>query len=188
MMKEQTEQQIKRVVKVIFAWEDEKEEKWLEEMATQGWRLQSVLPYVYYFHRGEPSNSVYRLDYKNTFDKDYTEYTNIYKESGWELVAIMGNWHYYRIDPQNDQQPEIFNSSRTKSQKYRRLLVGLVPFLPIYLVLLNPARMLFNHDKGTVSIFETALGVLWVLIIFLFIFAMIRLLIKIRKLESHSKE
>jgi hypothetical protein len=187
-MKDQTEQQTKTVFKVIFAWQDEKEEKWLEEMAAKGWHLQSVTPYVYYFHRGEPRGSVYRLDYKHTFDKDYAEYTNIFRDSGWELVATMANWHYYRIDPLNDQQPEIFNSSHAKAQKYRRLLTGLVPFLPIYIILLNPAKMLFNHDDSVISTFEVAIGVLWTLIIILFVFAIIRLLIKIRKLESSNKE
>ena len=187
-MKDQTEKQTKTVFKVIFAWQDEKEEKWLEEMAAKGWHLASVAPYVYYFHRGEPKCSVYRMDYKHTFDKDYAEYTNIFRDSNWELVATMSNWHYYRIDPQNEQQPEIFNSSRAKAQKYRRLLTGLVPFLPIYIVLLNPAKNLFHHDEGVISTFEVVLGILWILIILLFVFATIRLLIKIKALENHSKE
>jgi hypothetical protein len=178
----------KQVFKVIFAWEDEKEEKWLEQMAAKGWHLQQVMPFVYWFRHGEPSRSIYRLDYKLTLDKDYAEYQNIFRDSGWELVTTMSNWHYYRIDPQNDQQPEIYNSGHAKAQKYRRLLMGLVPFLPIYMFLLNPSRRLFNHEDGAISTFETVIGVVWVVIIFLFIFAIIRILLKIKKLESQSKE
>ena len=36
----------KTVHRVIFAWEDEKEERWLEEMSMQGWHLTGTIPYT----------------------------------------------------------------------------------------------------------------------------------------------
>jgi hypothetical protein len=187
-MKEQTEQLTKKVVKVIFAWEDEKEEKWLEEMAAQGWKLETAAPYVYYFRKSEPEKVVIRLDYKMTLDKDYQEYLSLFRDAGWELVVTFANWHYFRISPQNNETPEIYNSSRAKAQKYRRLLALFVPFLPIYIFLLNPAKGLLYLGEHVSSVFEIALGILWLIIILFFIIVIIRLIIKIRKLESQSKE
>ncbi len=39
----------------FWAWDDEKEEKWLRDMAKKGWHFTSVsLPGNYYFEQGEP--------------------------------------------------------------------------------------------------------------------------------------
>ena len=79
--------ELKTVYKVIFEWEDEKEEKWLEKMAVEGWRLISVAPCVYKFQRSESEKVVFRLDYKMSSDKDYQEYLMLFKDAGWELFA-----------------------------------------------------------------------------------------------------
>ena len=73
---------------------------------------------------------VYRLDYKLTLDKDYQEYRQIFTDAGWELVCVMSNWHYYRILPENDKVPEIYNDNRSKAAKYQRLLVLFLILLP----------------------------------------------------------
>ena len=105
-MEQENIKKTKTVFKVIFAWQDEKEEKWLEEMAASGWHLLSVAPFVYTFQRGTPEVVTYRLDYKLTTNKDYPEYVSIFRDSGWELVASMANWHYYRIKSENSNTPE----------------------------------------------------------------------------------
>jgi len=184
-----TETETKQVYKVIFAWEDEKEEKWLEQMAAEGWHLQWVAPFYYTFVKGVPEKVIYRLDYKMTLDKDYADYTTIFKDSDWELVTVMGNWHYYRINPSNGRIPEIYNTNRAKAQKYRRLLLGLVPFLPIYLVIFNPALSLFNRGNGEeISLFLEIVQLFMFVLILFFIYAVVRIILKIRKLESQSKE
>ena len=177
----------KTFYKTFFAWQDEKEEKWLEEQAAQGWHLESAAPFFYTFRKGNPERVIYRLDYKLTVDKDYAEYTLIFQDSHWELVTRMSNWHYYCIRPENDQTPEIFSSSRTKAQKYRRLLRGLLPLL--LLAFLN-FRYIFEyldftkaHDTG-----DVILGLFMLLVWGTFIFAVITVVIKIRRLESESRE
>ncbi len=179
----------KTIIKAIFAWEDEKEEKWLEEMAAQGWKLISVAPYVYKFQRSAPEKVVFRLDYKLTTDKDYQEYLSIFKDAGWEMFATFANWHYFKIKPENQETPEIFNSGKAKGQKYRRLLWGLLPFLPIYLVILNPAFGFFESESPLHSSgFYIGIRIFFAAFIIFMIYAVIRIWIKIRKLESQSKE
>ncbi len=175
--------------KVIWAWEDEKEERWLEQMAQKGWHLKSVAPFFYAFCKGTPRQVVYRLDYKNTLDKDYLEYKAIFEDSNWELVTTMSNWHYYRIESNNEKTPEIYNSNRTKAQKYRRLLTGLLPVMVIFIAVLN--HVLFgssDRSEGWLdSLYTIAHGFFFLIMLFL-VYGVIRVIVKIRKLESESKE
>jgi hypothetical protein len=182
-------QETKSVFKIIFAWQDEKEEAWLSEMAAQGWHLLSVAPFVYTFSAGKPANVVYRLDYKLTIDKDYAEYEQIFRDSGWEQVCRMSNWHYYRIRPENDLVPEIYDSNSAKAQKYRRLMLGLIIFLPIFVILFNPAlsRSVLDAEGSLAIIYGVALVIRLVLML-LFIFAILKLMGKIKKLESGPRE
>ena len=187
-METTTKQETKTVFKVIFAWEDEREEKWFEQMAASGWHLSAVGPYFYRFQRGTPETVTYRLDYKFTSNKDYAEYVTIFRDSGWELISVMANWHYYRIKSDNQNAPEIYNSSRTKAQKYRRLLTVLGLFLLFYFVLLNPFRMMNRGDQGTFAPFQAVtIGLMFILFAILS-YAIIRIALKIKKLESQSKE
>ncbi len=179
----------KTVFKAIFAWEDEKEEKWLEQMALEGWKLISVAPYIYKFERSQPEKIVFRLDYKMTTDKDYQEYLTLFKDAGWEMFATFANWHYFKIKPENTEVPEIYNSGKVKALKYRRLLLGMVPFLPIYLFLFNPA--LHYSDNVTGGFFFgliSAIKIVMSILVLFMVYAFIRILTKIKKLESESKE
>lgn len=186
---EKNNKETRTVFKAIFAWEDEKEEQWLENMAAEGWRLVSVAPFIYKFRQRAPEEVVYRLDYKNTLDKDYADYSTIFRDSGWELVARMSNWHYYRINPQNTQVPEIYNSNRAKSQKYRRLLVGLLPLVVIYASLFNPALDIFGSNaSSTGTLFSKAIEIFLAAFLLFFVYVVMRLWSKIKKLESQSKE
>ncbi|MDE1455460.1 DUF2812 domain-containing protein, partial [Bacillus paralicheniformis] len=56
----------KRKFRFFLAWQDRKEENWLNEMAKQGWMLKSFFLFIYIFEKTKPSNTVYRLDYKTT--------------------------------------------------------------------------------------------------------------------------
>jgi hypothetical protein len=48
----------------FWAWDDDKEEAWLREMAQKGWHFKSVtMPGYYQFEQGEPRNDFYRLDF-----------------------------------------------------------------------------------------------------------------------------
>lgn len=169
--------------KAFFAWDDDKEEKWLEKMAARGWHLQRVVPFFYSFTIDVPEKVVYRLDYKMVLDKDYADYLTIFNDSGWELVTVMANWHYYRLSPLNEKIPEIYNSNLAKAEKYRRLLLGLIPFFPIYVVIFT--RRLSDNDSSL--FFEGTRFFLFLIMVF-FIYATIRIILKIRRLKSQIKE
>lgn len=186
----ETRKESEWIFKVVWAWQDEREEKWLEEQAAQGWHLEKVAPFFYKFLQGTPSRVIYRMDYKRTTDQDYAEYRDIFAACGWELVAEMANWHYYRISPENSETPEIYSNDHSKAQKYRRLLIGLVPVMVIFTTIFNPAlsRGLLNaRNQGDAWVYQAAIA-FRVVIFLLLVYVIIRILVKIRRLESGKKE
>ena len=72
--------------KWFWAWQDEKEEAWLHEMAKEGLHLQRMgLPGSYIFEVGEPRDDYYRMDFI-TDRKDYQNYLQLFKDAGWEHI------------------------------------------------------------------------------------------------------
>ncbi len=188
-MKKYEQGKLKWFLKVIWAWQDEKEEQWLEQQSLRGWHLVQVVPFFYRFCKGSPVRVVYRLDYKMTLDKDHGDYLEIFKDSGWELVTTMSNWHYYRTEPKNDRVPEIYSTNRTRVQKYRRLLMALLPSLIILGVVLNPAsRLSLKPESGVLGTIYFIANILMLLIMVFLAYGTIRILIKIRQLESGPRE
>lgn len=121
--------------KWFWAWQDEKEEAWLHEMANQGMHFQSVSsPGFYKFEVGKPRNDYYRMDF--IIDrKDYQNYLQLFKDSGWEHLGEMGGWQYFRTKAEGTAIPEIYTDKDSKAQKYQRLLTILIVFLPIYFMM-----------------------------------------------------
>ena len=79
--------------KLFWAWQDEKEEIWLSEMAEQGFHLDRIsLPGWYDFNVGEPRKDVYRLDFQSLrSNKDRDSYLQLFADSGWEHVGDMSS-------------------------------------------------------------------------------------------------
>lgn len=172
----------RKVFKIFWAWQDEEEEKWLEEQSRAGRHLGEVIPFYYTFTRGEPIPYTYRLDFKNTLDKDYPEYQTIFNDSGWELVVVMSNWHYYRIRPDNEKVPEIYNDNHSKSIKYQRLLGIFLPLFVVITLIVPPS--LINHSRPYPGLWWDIVTIIGLAIKVFFIYAIIRIagkLIQLRK-------
>ena len=88
--------------------------------------------------------------------KSLQDYLQICRDSGWEMVGRMGTWYYFRKECQGGEKPEFFSDTDSKVQKYRRLLLFLVIFMPI---LLNGMRIVFKRED---SMFFTGIGILYV--------------------------
>jgi len=164
--------------KLFWAWEDEKEEKWLEEMSRQGWHLEAPgFPGFYHFTRGEPRAYSYCLDFRTGNLKSLEEYRQICRDSGWEELGRVGSWRYFRKEFRGAEKPEFFSDRHSKVQKYQRLVFFLLIFLPI---LLNGLRLVLQRETSwalTVSV------IAYLLLIFGWIVAMIKLAGRIRRLK-----
>jgi hypothetical protein len=76
----------------FWVWDFEKEERWLNEMALNGWVLDSVDWCTYHFVRCEPGEYSVRLE-MHPYDEAYISFM---KETGAEYIGRMMMWIYFR--------------------------------------------------------------------------------------------
>ena len=106
--------------KIFWAWDDDKEEAWLRQMAQSGWHLAQVKLFTYIFVTGAARDSVYRLDFMPDAGKK-DEYFQLFQDSGWEHVDKFTGWEYWRKDAHAGEDPQIFTDPGSRSRKYRLL-------------------------------------------------------------------
>ena len=128
--------------KWFWAWQDEKEEAWLAEMAKQGLLLEQVsLPGRYEFRSAEAGNYVYRLDYRHPARMEKDAYLQLFQDAGWEHLGSLSGWQYFRKIARAEEPLDIYTDVESKVEKYRRLLgvlvVVLLIWMPIWFVLLG---------------------------------------------------
>ena len=82
----------KTIRKWFWVWDFEKEEDWLNEMAMNGWVLESVGFCTYHFLRCEPGEYSVRLE-MHPYDESYISFM---KDTGAEYVGRMMMWIYFR--------------------------------------------------------------------------------------------
>lgn len=175
--KEMQPQTVRRF-KWFWAWNDDREEAWLEEMSRQGLHLRSLgLPGFYYFERGEPDDYAYRLDF-NTSHKDRANYLTIFNDAGWEHLGKLGGWEYFRKQRKPGEVAEIFTDTESKIQKYTRLLIYLVIFFPIMIVLLISDP---GEDPRTIYQVGRMLGAV---LLMLYVAAMLKIFMRINRLKK----
>jgi hypothetical protein len=162
----------------FWAWQDEKEEQWLDHMSEQGWHVISMgLPGIYQFIQGEPRSYVYRLDFKPSTDKDFKEYLQLFSDAGWDHIGMVSSWQYFRIEAKEGEQPEIFTDNASKIRKYERLVGFLVIFLPIFIIMIHN---LATAEREIYKVFS----VIFAAFILFYAYAMIRIVMRIQQLKK----
>ena len=123
--------------KWVWAWEFDKEEKWLNDMAAQGKALVSARYATYEFEGSEPGEYAIRLEMlENAPDSEAgMAYISFVEETGAEQVGSYLNWVYFR----KKGQFEIFSDYSTKIKHLSRI-ISLVALLAV----LNLAAFLYN--------------------------------------------
>jgi len=173
-----------RKYKWFWAWQDEKEEAWLSEMAKQGLHLESLpFPGIYEFRKGDPGDYIYRLDFQSLQGKDRESYLQLFDDAGWEHIGDMGGWVYFRHLVNGSEIPDIYSDLESKIGKYQRILVALAIFLPIMIFL--------THDSEGVTRFGSwfiIVELLQAILYLLWAFAMVRLFLRINTLKKKNNE
>ena len=159
----------------FWAWEDEKEEDWLREMSQQGLHVSSIgIPGFYEFEQGFAKDYVYRLDYISD-RKDYSNYLQLFHDSGWDHVGEMSGWQYFRKEALNGEDLEIYSDNESKARKYQRILLLLVIILPL---LINGNLIISRRDGMEV------LGIIYIVFMLIYIYGITRILMRIGKLKK----
>ncbi len=119
----------KIIKKMFFAWESEKEEKWLNEMSAKGLALVDYTFCRYAFEECEPGEYFYKiqlLEHRPNHPES-ENYIRFMEETGAEQVAEYFNWVYFR--KKAEEGPfEIFSDVESK---IRQLILIKKLILPI---------------------------------------------------------
>jgi hypothetical protein len=162
----------------FWAWDDEKEEIWLREMANKGWHFVSISGLGNYtFAQGQARDVVYRLDHMPN-DKDKADYVQLFQDAGWEYAGqSLNGWQYFRKEAVKGEAPDIFSDNESKARKYRNILLVFVGLLPI--IFINMITLNRINDPAA----EWLTLVLYLLFI-VYTYIMFRLLIHIEQLTK----
>jgi hypothetical protein len=150
----------KRVFRIFWAWEDERQEKWFEAMARGGWHLKRPGALWFRFEQGPPAEVAYRIDYpgSRTVGKgDRQEYLALFRDSGWEFVGESAGWYTFRKPIGEGPAPEIFTDSESRIAKYKRILafLGLIALILCVTQPLPLSRML-HGDRPVDLVYQAA--------------------------------
>ncbi len=165
----------------FWAWQDEREEAWLAEMSREGWHLSEFgFPGVYYFHKGDPKNYIYRLDFQTSRMKDRDAYLQLFRDAGWDHLGNMSAWEYFRKEARPGEEPEIFTDPESKIEKYQRVLRFLVIFFPI-MIIINSTTWRHLPERGP---WGMALLCITVSILLLYVFGTTGIILRIGRLKN----
>lgn len=123
----------KVVYKGFFVWNFEKEEKWLNEMATKGLALISVGPFRYEFEDSLPDEYEVRLELlKKSVDNPESEsYIRFVEETGAEYIGTFNRWVYFRKKTKEGSF-ELYSDNSSKIKQIERIIGSI-----LFIVLLN---------------------------------------------------
>ena len=169
------QQQRMRKHKLFWAWQDYKEEAWLESMSREGWHLREVGFLSYTFERGEPQEWIYRLDFRP--GKEMREYIAFVQQAGWEFIGKMSSWLYFRAPAEAGQTAELYTDAEGKIAKYQRIIGVLLITSPVYWVVFVSQ---LDRFTGWVAL---PIALLFLALTGLYAFSMFKLIGRINQLK-----
>ncbi|MTI69296.1 MAG: DUF2812 domain-containing protein [Firmicutes bacterium] len=170
-----------KLFKLFLAWQDEKEETWLREMAKKGWLLEKYSFPFYTFKKIKPKDYIYKLDFKTTFDNDLDEYKTLFKDFGWEHVTQCVKWHYFRTEADKCKLPDIYSDKNSKLQRHK-VLFRILNIVLIFISFLA-ITVVFNNRYDYIAM--DILKIIYAVMIPLFVYINIKVYIKIKKLKKN---
>lgn len=116
--------------KLFFAWNEEKEMAYLEEMSRKGYRFDSANFFKYNFREEEPEICQYAADFKGFNAMPEDEYIQLFEDAGWQFVTRFGAWYYFKS---YDLNAVMYNDVESIKEKYKKILkILLLTGFPLY--------------------------------------------------------
>jgi hypothetical protein len=116
-----------------------KEERFLNDMAKKGYRLEKYNSLgVYTFRLAEPQNLCYRIDYRTFSDNaQFEDYCTLFQDAGWEHVygTRRSGSQYFLPISDRVQTDDIFSDKESKAGRYKRFAAQCFTSLTLMLVL-----------------------------------------------------
>lgn len=178
------EKTTKTVLRLLLAWNDEKEGRWLAEQERSGWHLARVRCFGYTFERTAPSEMTYRLDFGPPVRGDRQEYFSLFKDAGWEHVGTRGLWQYFRKASGGGPVPEIHTDPHSRIAMYKRL-IALAAMMLAMLITMTATNL--NMKNSTFDRIPIVFGI-YIFMMAVFSYSIVRLLLHIARLKRLKHE
>ena len=172
------------VWKWFWAWNYDKEEKWLNDMSAIGLQLCGVGFCKYVFDEGAPDEYTYRLEFLNNhpYSAESLRYIKFLEETGVEYIGSIFRWVYFRKKA-DDAEFDIYSDidSRIKHLNRLLLLIGIIGGMNIVIGASNISRILIPgfETLGTIGIINLTLGAICA-------YGFLRIFLKYRKLKKEK--
>ncbi len=182
----ETERETKKRFRMLLPWNDEQEEKWLEQEARAGWHLRKVGCFGgYAFERGPAAEVAYRLDFGPSARRDKSEYFGLFRDAGWEHVGTRGLWQFFRKPAAGGEVPEIYTDPASRIAKYRRAAAFLGVF--VALMVTQVGASLSRAAGRSASGFLDAILLLQALLMVVFVYGIVRLALVVNRLRKERR-
>ncbi len=142
-------------------WDYEKEERWLNEMASKGLHLLRYSWGTYRFEQGTPGEWTYRIELlpQATTKPASLEYLAFMEDARVQTVSTYMNWVYFRKRT-SDGPFELFSDLDSRIAHYERIL-ALFSSLTAALTPITAASLLnLSHDARNLPFILPALAIL----------------------------
>ncbi len=155
-------QQIKKVNRIFFSGQDEEKQKWLEQMATEGWQLISSTSFVYSFQRVSSELSENQSSYKTLLGKDFQKSMPLFQDSRQEWVALLADREHDQNLPVLSSLPRLNAQKLEKISTRRSVLVGIIAVLLFLILSMTKIAILSSGDILSLFKLQFFTGILFV--------------------------
>ena len=111
-------------------WNSEGELRWLEDLASRGYRLVKSFNPLYFFKRGEPESVRYCHGFGRVKSRDRDEYLQLYADAGWQHVSSWVGWHYFKSSVATASDMDRITVTRSNAKFLKSMawiyLIGMV--------------------------------------------------------------
>ncbi|MBZ9625623.1 DUF2812 domain-containing protein [Clostridium sp. FP2] len=167
--------------KMFFAWDFEKEEKWLNNMSDKGMQLIGVGFCKYIFEEGTSGEYSYRIELLKHFPTHHesASYIRFLEETGVQHIGSYSRWVYLR-KKSNEGKFDLFSDIDSLINHLKRILTLLLCLLPLEIssLVLNTSSAIMGSPVNLVCAF------LLTLILVLLSIGIFKLCKKIRKFKK----
>ncbi len=177
----------KKVHKWIWAWDFDKEEKWLNEMSDKGWSMVSYSFCTYELEKTDAERYTYRLELlKNGLNHPESQsYLEFLEETGAEQVGSWGRWVYLRKNRKLGSF-DLFSDYESKIAHLKRIVCLFVP-LGFLNVGTGTSNILMGIENKTfISPANFWAGCLCLSVALLLLYGSFRIWRKIKRLEKEK--
>lgn len=150
-------------------------EKWVNDMACQGWHLKKFTWIRFTFERGEPGSYIYRHDELERFGTHYEEdYLEFLKSSGIEQVDRSGNFVFFRKAAQEGPF-ELYTDKKTKLGNLSKKMTVLLSLILLNL-LIGITGLIGDFSERITDWVGLTMNTLNIIVVVLFSFPLIKLI------------